>query len=133
PQLHRSGLLREAVASVVAPPGTSIEHWVIDGNSTDDTLTWLREAPGIQWMSEPDRGLYDALNKGLARATGEIIGFINSDDLFVSESLPVIIDAFADPAVDVVSGHVEFFRNAEFGGRQTLRIMQDEPALRLDL
>jgi glycosyltransferase involved in cell wall biosynthesis len=134
PTFNRSAMLREAIASVAAPPShVSIEHWVIDGNSTDDTLTWLRDVTGVRWLSEPDRGLYDALNKGLAHATGEIIGFVNSDDLLVSEALPVVVEAFADPSIDVVTGHVEFFQDGESGGRKTLRHFSDTPALELNL
>jgi glycosyltransferase involved in cell wall biosynthesis len=133
PTFNRSAMLREAVASVVAPPGMSIEHWIIDGNSTDDTLLWLREAPGIQWMSEPDRGLYDALNKGLSRAKGEIIGFLNSDDLLMADALPSVVETFTDPKIDVVTGHVEFFSGAESGDRKSLRVMDAESALKLDL
>jgi glycosyltransferase involved in cell wall biosynthesis len=133
PTFNRSAMLREAIASVTAPSGLAIEHWVIDGSSTDDTISWLRDVPAIRWLSEPDRGLYDALNKGLSRATGEIFGFVNSDDLLVSESLPSVIEAFADPAVDVVTGHVEFFRDGESGGRETLHRITDAPALELNL
>lgn len=133
PTFNRSAMLREAIASVVTPPGLSIEHWVIDGNSTDDTLTWLRDVRGIHGISEPDRGLYDALNKGLARAKGEIIGFLNSDDLLVADALPAIVEAFADPAVDVVTGQVEFFHDATTGTRETLRAMDIESELQLDL
>jgi glycosyltransferase len=133
PTFNRSAMLRETIASIALSSGVAVEHWVIDGNSTDETLTWLREASGIRWLSEPDRGLYDALNKGLARVTGEIIGFVNSDDLLVADALPAIVDAFADPAVDVVTGHVEFFRDGECGQRTTLRVTTDEPGLKLDL
>jgi glycosyltransferase involved in cell wall biosynthesis len=133
PTFNRSAMLREAIASVAAPAGMAIEHWVIDGKSTDDTLTWLRDVPGIRWLSEPDRGLYDALNKGLVRATGEIIGFVNSDDLLVADALPSVVEAFMDPKVDVVTGYVEFFSDAEPGDRTTLRVMDAEPALKLNI
>lgn len=133
PTFNRSAMLREAIASVDAPADVSIEHWVIDGNSTDGTLTWLSDNSGIQWISEPDRGLYDALNKGLARAKGEIIGFLNSDDLLVASALPEIVKTFDDPAVDLVTGCVEFFRNTKTGDRETLRIMDEESDLRLGL
>jgi glycosyltransferase involved in cell wall biosynthesis len=133
PTYNRSAMLREAIASVVAPVSMAVEHWVIDGNSTDDTLTWLREAAGIQWMSEPDRGLYDALNKGMVRATGDIIGFVNSDDLLIADALPMVVEAFTDPKVHVVTGYVEFFHDAEPGKRTTLRVIDAEAALKLDI
>jgi glycosyltransferase len=131
--LNRSALLREAIESVSVPAGMAIEHWVIDANSTDDTVAWLRETPGIRWISEPDRGFFDALNKGLARSTGGIIGFLNSDDLLVSSALPAVVEAFVDPLVDVVTGHVEFFRDTDRGEREVLRVMDAEPGLELGL
>jgi glycosyltransferase involved in cell wall biosynthesis len=127
---NRSALLREAIASAA---GSSREHWVIDAGSTDDTVTWLRETPGIQWISEPDRGFFDALNKGLARTTGGIIGFLNSDDLLVAGALAAVIEAFADPAVDVVTGHVEFFRDTAAGDHETFQVMKAESELELGL
>jgi glycosyltransferase len=128
PTFNRSAMLREALASVTSLGNMSIEHWVIDGKSTDDTLAWLPNAPGIRYLSEADCGLYDALNKGLDRASGEIIGFLNSDDLLVPSPLPAIIVAFADPEVQVVTGGVEVVR-----GTETLRSQQAETDLRLDL
>lgn len=130
PTFNRSAMLREAIASV---EGGSSEHWVIDGGSTDGTLAWLCETPGIQWISEPDRGLYDALNKGLRRATGDIIGFLNSDDLLVASALPAIRGVFAEPSVEVVTGSVEFFRDGEPGAPEVLRMMEAESELDLGL
>jgi glycosyltransferase involved in cell wall biosynthesis len=127
---NRSALVREAIASAA---GSSREHLVIDAASTDDTVTWLRNTPGIQWLSEADRGLYDALNKGLRRTTGEIIGFLNSDDLLVADALPAVLDAFADPEVDVVTGQVEFFRETAAGNHETFLVMTAEPELELSL
>jgi len=127
---NRSALLREAIASAA---GGSREHLVIDAASTDDTLKWLRETPGIQWSSEPDRGFYDALNKGLKRTTGEIIGFLNSDDLLAPDALATVTKAFTDPAVDVVTGQVEFFRAADAGHHETFLMMTAKAELELSL
>ena len=126
-------MLREAITSAKPPLGLSLEHWIIDGASTDGTAAWLPEVPEIQWISEPDRGLYDALNKGLVRAKGEIIGFLNSDDLLVADALPVVLEKFMDPAAEVVTGSVEFFRDGKGGDRERLRVMDDEGELRLNL
>jgi glycosyltransferase len=133
PTYNRSAMLREALASAAAPANVTIEHWVIDGNSTDDTLAWLPGTPGTLWISEADHGLYDALNKGLARAKGGIIGFLNSDDLLMADALPAVVEAFSDSKVDIVTGHVEFFCDAESGDRKTLRVMDAEPELKLDV
>ena len=76
--------LRETLASVAAQTHTDLEHIVIDGGSTDGTVAMLEAAgpTGPRWVSERDGGIYDAMNKGLRMATGELIGFLNSDDTY---------------------------------------------------
>ena len=72
----------EALASVRAQTGPTIEHWVIDGGSTDGTVDIIREQASTLagWISEPDDGIADAFNKGLGRASGRYIMFLNADD-----------------------------------------------------
>ncbi len=79
----------DCLRSVAAQTYPDIEYIVIDGGSTDDTLARVRELgrPGTVLLSEPDQGIYDAMNKGLRLATGDLVGFLNADD------------AFADPGV----------------------------------
>ena len=74
------------------------EHILIDGDSTDKTVSIVKEnSPTTKIISEPDKGIYDAINKGIKNSTGEIIGFLNSDDMFCDEnSLQHIVDAFDD-------------------------------------
>ena len=74
--------IEETLASVRAQVGPAIEHWVIDGGSTDGTLDIIRaQAPTLAgWTSEPDEGIADAFNKGLGRASGRYIMFLNADD-----------------------------------------------------
>jgi glycosyltransferase involved in cell wall biosynthesis len=84
PCLNAAGTLREALASVQA--AGSIEHVVVDGGSTDGTLDILREAP-VEWTSEPDDGLSDAMNKGVARARGRFVGWLNADDYYLPGAL----------------------------------------------
>ena len=81
----RENMFRQCVESVHTQTYNNIEHIVIDGASTDGTLTILKEYQQkgmITYYSEPDKGIYDAMNKGLSRATGEYIGFLNSDDFY---------------------------------------------------
>jgi len=75
---------------------SNLEYIVIDGNSTDGTLDVIRKHNSLIniFVSEPDNGLYDAMNKGIALATGEIIGILNSDDTFYSNSVVAEIAAF---------------------------------------
>lgn len=84
-----------------------IEHIIIDGGSRDDTHSILsRHADHLALViSEPDKGIYDAMNKGLARATGDIVGFLNSDDEYYSvDSLNMIAAGFSSDDIDAVYG-----------------------------
>jgi glycosyltransferase len=109
--LNRAGTLAEALASVQAQQGVAVQHVVIDGASTDGGLELLR-AQGDRiavLVSEPDEGIYHALNKGLARATGDIIGFLHSDDVFAHDRvLARVMAAFADPAVEAAYGDLDY-------------------------
>ncbi|HQQ96805.1 MAG TPA: glycosyltransferase family 2 protein [Cyclobacteriaceae bacterium] len=92
--------------SIQAQTHTDCEHIVIDGGSVDGTIEIIKSATHIHhWISEPDRGIYDAMNKGLKLATGEIIGILNSDDFYASDKiLDSVAKAFEDPAIDTVYG-----------------------------
>ncbi len=65
----------------------NIEHIVIDGASTDKTLDIIREHSPTHWISGPDQGIYDAMNKGIRLATGDVIGFLNADDVYADENV----------------------------------------------
>ncbi len=95
--------LGDTLQSVAAQTHPEIEHIVVDGASTDDTLAivrgWMEHS--IRLVSEPDAGIYDAMNKGLALASGEVVGFLNSDDFYADAAvLTKISNAFQDPTVD---------------------------------
>lgn len=79
--------ITDAINSVLSQTYKDIEYIIIDGKSTDRTLQCIRKYENHidQLVSEPDRGIYDAMNKGLALATGEVIGILNSDDLYADE------------------------------------------------
>ncbi len=72
-----------------------VEHVVVDGASQDGTVEILRAAPGVRYVSEPDRGLSHAMNKGIAMADGEVIGWLNADDVYLPGALRAIGEAFA--------------------------------------
>lgn len=108
---NRVGTLGQALASVQAQTGVAVEHVVIDGGSTDGSLELVRKlgTKVAKLVSEPDRGIYDALNKGLERATGDVIGFLHSDDWFPHPRvLERVAQAFADPAVEAVYGDLDY-------------------------
>ena len=76
--------IENTIASVLDQTYNNIEYIVVDGQSADGTLEIIKnfEDKITKWISEPDTGLYDAMNKGIAMATGDIIGILNSDDIF---------------------------------------------------
>jgi glycosyltransferase involved in cell wall biosynthesis len=98
PSYQQCRFLRLTIESVLSQSGDfELEMLVIDGGSTDGSVELLRsiQDPRLVWISEPDRGQTDALRKGLAKATGDIIGWINSDDLYTPGALAVVAKAFA--------------------------------------
>lgn len=126
----------QALESALAQDHRDVELIVIDGGSTDGTLQVLQRYADrlAKLVSEPDRGIYDALNKGIAQASGEIVGFLHSDDLFADSAvLSRIGTAFADPRVDAVYGDllyvnkddprrvVRTWRSDEFSPRKLAR------------
>ena len=90
----------EAIASVAAQTYPDVEHLVVEGKSKDGSLTAIERAGHDQMrlISEPDEGIYDALNKGVRNATGDVVGFIHSDDFLAHDDvLARIASAFEDP------------------------------------
>jgi glycosyltransferase involved in cell wall biosynthesis len=100
---------QKTLESVQAQTYSKFEHILVDGGSTDATLTIAITFPHIsKIISEPDKGIYDALNKGLQNATGDIIGFLNSDDIFYDENSLEIIAAAFDENTDCVFGDLVY-------------------------
>lgn len=103
----------DCLDSVAGQSHTEREHIIIDGASTDGTLAVLegRRDRLAVLVSEPDGGIYEALNKGLARATGEVVGFLHADDVYGdAEVLASIAAAFRDPKVMAVYGDLDYLR-----------------------
>jgi glycosyltransferase involved in cell wall biosynthesis len=119
PCLNAARTLPATLASVRAQGHRDLEHIVVDGGSTDGTLDVLRGADGIRWISEPDRGLAHALNKGIAMASGEVVGELNADDVYEPGALDAVAAAFrADPDAMWVTG---FCRIVDGDGREIRR------------
>ena len=113
---NRVDTVGQALSSVAAQRWPSVEHIVIDGASTDGTLQVLEAHRSrlAVLLSERDGGIYDALNKGLARTTGDVVGLMHSDDFFADDQvLERIAEAFADPAVDGVYGDLDYVSRNE--------------------
>lgn len=107
--------LEETLRSVLAQTYADVEYIVVDGGSTDGTVDIIRRwEPAfngrLRWVSEPDHGIYDAMNKGIRMATGEVVGILNSDDFFAAPSiLEQVAAAFAaDKALEGVYGDVRY-------------------------
>ena len=103
--------LAHCIDSVQNQTYKNIEHIIVDGNSTDNTINIIKDyGAGIsKWISEPDKGMYDAINKGIAMATGDVIGVLNSDDMLYSEDIiENIAKTFDEQQVDSVYGDLQF-------------------------
>ncbi len=106
PCLNRAGFLPPPIDSVLQQGYPALEYWVVDGGSTDGTQDLLRSyGERIRWISEPDSGQSEAINKGWRLSQGEIVGWLNSDDLLYPGALETISAFFAGhPEVDFAYG-----------------------------
>ncbi len=103
--------LEDCIRSVMQQRYPDIEYIIIDGKSTDHTIDIIKKyETGIsKWISEKDKGMYDAINKGMAIATGDVIGILNSDDMLASPDIVgVIAEAFIQKNVDSIYGDLEY-------------------------
>jgi len=108
---NRASSVEDAITSVQSQSYPDVEHIIQDGASTDGTLDILQRYAGPQTIieSKPDGGIYDAINKGIARTTGDVVGLMHSDDFFADDQvLADVADAFADPTVDGVYGDLDY-------------------------
>ena len=108
--------VRDTFESVLSQIFKNIEYIVIDGGSTDDTLKIIREYESrfegrMRWISERDRGLYDAMSKGIAMATGDVVGILNSDDFYTApDVLTSVAATLENKTIDAVYGDIHFVR-----------------------
>lgn len=108
---NSAATIRDTIRSVSAQDHADIEFIVVDGGSTDGTLEIIKEEAGqiAQWISEPDKGLYDAMNKGIAMATGHVIGILNSDDLYQDNRvISDVVAQFDSAPIDCVYGDLVY-------------------------
>jgi glycosyltransferase involved in cell wall biosynthesis len=96
PSFNQGSFIERTIKSVLNQTGDfELEYFVVDGGSSDGTLDILRRyEPRLQWRSEPDHGQSDAINKGLGRATGELLAWLNSDDTYLPGALNAVADAY---------------------------------------
>jgi len=120
---NAASTIKDAIESVLSQDYPDIEYIVVDGNSNDGTQEIIKEyaQPFNQlhthvlrhkinkWISDSDHGIYDAMNKGIDMATGEIIGMLNADDFYADRSIiSQVMEAFEEPSIDAVFGDLVF-------------------------
>lgn len=111
--------LRDTLESVLRQTWPDIEHIIVDGGSTDNTMSLVREYEPqyngrLRYISEPDKGLYDAMNKGIRMATGDIVGILNSDDFYSSsDAVETIVRRMEENDVNAVYGDVHYVNDSD--------------------
>lgn len=114
---YNQGQFIERTLKSVATQGPDIEHVVFDGGSSDSTVEVLTAfTPTVRWVSKKDRGQTDAVNQGIRATSGDIIGWLNSDDVYYPGAISRVVEYFrANPSIDVVYGmadHIDLDDNA---------------------
>jgi FkbM family methyltransferase len=104
PSLNQGRYLEATIRSVMEQDYPRIEHIVVDGGSTDETLDILRRHEQVRWVSEPDRGQAHALNKGFALARGDVLGWINADDVYLPGAIAAAVEVLRDSGCALVHG-----------------------------
>ena len=113
PTYNSAATISRTIVSVIAQEFSDLEYIIIDGGSKDNTLDIIKSYQSkinIKLVSEPDNGIYNAMNKGIKLASGEVVGILNSDDLFFDNSiLNLVSESFFDNKIDIVYGDIEYF------------------------
>lgn len=108
PSYNSALFLNATIQSIKEQTYQDFEHIVIDGGSTDGTIELLHQYPHLKWVSEPDNGQSDAINKGFRLATGDILAWQNADDLYFPNTFQVVADFFKQNAdVDLIYGNYQ--------------------------
>jgi len=111
---NSASTIRDTIESVLSQTYPNLEYIIVDGASVDGTVDIIKETESrfngrLRWISEPDKGLYDAMNKGIQMATGEVVGILNSDDFYHRpESIEIIAKALTDKRLKAVFADVRF-------------------------
>lgn len=114
--INCSDTIEKTIQSVLSQNGIELEYIIIDGNSSDGTREIIKkyEAQLAYWISEPDNGIFDAMNKGLRVASGDVISFLNAGDYYTKNILSEIQKIFLNKNIRIVSGSISFRIDNEF-------------------
>ncbi len=118
PTYNSINTIKDSIESVYSQSYSNYEHIIIDGASTDGTHEWLEVNSRLHshLISEPDGGIYDALNKGFLLATGDVLGLMHSDDFYPSSNiLEEVSSIFLNPSVGVVYGDLDYVSKVDIG------------------
>jgi glycosyltransferase involved in cell wall biosynthesis len=125
PVLNRADSIERCLVSVAKQSYNAIEHIVVDGGSSDGTRQLIQQHRPrdtvFRWISESDEGMYHAINKGIALAQGEVIAYLNSDDLYFPWSVEVAVRGLA-PGIDIVYGDLGVLHTAPDGQPRTFYV-----------
>ena len=106
PSFRQLDWLKHCAASIADQDGITHEHLVQDAGTGPELEAWAATQPGLQLLVEKDRGMYDAINRGLRRATGDLLAYLNCDEQYLPGALAEVVKYFAEnPGVDVVFAH----------------------------
>jgi len=108
PSFNSAKYIEECILSVQNQQYTNFEHIIVDGGSTDGTLEILKKYEHLKWISEQDQGQSDALIKGFKKATGDIIGWLNADDVYLKGTFQNVVNTLSDVRVDGVYSNYLF-------------------------
>lgn len=127
---NSSKTLLDTFQSVLTQTYSEIEYIIVDGASKDNTVSIIKEYEPkfngrMKWISEPDKGLYDAMNKGVRLATGDVVGILNSDDLFMDNNVLADIAHAFDGNTDAIFGNLYFVNQEDVS--QIVRVWKGSP------
>lgn len=107
---NSASTIRDTIESVLSQDYPDVEYIVVDGKSKDETVEILKSyGEKIKWISEPDKGIYDAMSKGVKLATGDVVGIINSDDYYPdAQTLSRVAKAFENSDIEAVYGDLQY-------------------------
>ena len=114
PSYDSGRFIEEAIESVQTQSYGNVEHIVVDGGSTDNTIEIVNKFTEVDLISEDDEGIYDALNKGIEKASGEYIGWLNADDVYTEDAFELYLEAYDQNCKpEIIVGDSDVFHNSD--------------------